>query len=78
MEDDSPMSGAEAFRALRTFTVSARPQGQGPELPGYQYAGRRGQNFCTVNYAVSLAHQGCARWLSTVICGGPCGGTDLG
>jgi len=58
MEDDSPMSGAEAFRALRTSLFLLDPKGEDRSFLFTSTLAGEGKTFCTVNYAVSLAHQG--------------------
>jgi len=63
VDDDSPSSGAESFRFLRT---SLSLQGQEKPLRTYLFTSAlpgEGKTFCAVNYAVSLAQQG----LSTLL-----------
>ncbi len=63
MEDETPTSGAESFRCLRT---SLSMQGQEKQLRSFLFTSAmpgEGKTFCAANYAVSLAQQG----LSTVL-----------
>src|SRR6266404_830390 len=58
MEDDSPFSGAESFRALRTSLFLLDPNGRHRSFLMTSTLAGEGKTFCTVNYAVSLALQG--------------------
>lgn len=63
VDDDSPTSGAESFRFLRT---SLSLQNQDKSVRSYLFTSAlpgEGKTFCAVNYAVSLAQQG----LSTLL-----------
>jgi capsular exopolysaccharide synthesis family protein len=58
MEDDSPASGAESFRSLRTsLSMLDREKPHRSFLFTSAMPGE-GKTFCAVNYAVSLAQQG--------------------
>jgi len=58
MEDDSPLSGAEAFRALRTSLFLLDPKGEDRSFLVTSTLAGEGKTFATVNYAISLARQG--------------------